>query len=171
MPATTITMHPSTMAPVLVWFGGVRVPGVPGCQCIPTHKPADDQSYHRGASLASKHQLDPAYAQAARTAAELARNKAGELRTDRPKCFVAGSLWGVHVSPAALQSKVALADAIGRACPTTDVTSALHVVLVSYGGEVRECPANCKTCSTPGARWACCNAQDVARLYVAGMGI
>lgn len=78
---------------------------------------------------------------------------------------MAGNLWGMHLPPTAMQSKAALAEAVRSMCPTIEASSPLHVVLVTCGGDTRECPADC--CSQPGAAWACCaEAKDVARLYV-----
>lgn len=124
--------------------------------------PTDDQSYAR-----QQQDLDPAFAEASASAAELARSKAIDVPRERAKCFVAGCLWGKHIPPSAMQTKAALAEAVRSICPSMEANSQLHVVLVTCGGDMRECPADCETCSKPGAAWACCSdAKDVARLYV-----
>lgn len=111
------------------------------------------------------------YGKASARAADLARCKATEQA--RLKCFIAGSLWGVTLAPAALHSKRTLANALATAYPelrnghnaSCSAASELHVVFVGKTGRTYECPAHCTACSSHNDGWTC-RGDDVVRLYV-----
>lgn len=186
--------------PVKAGSGGALASGAAG-------KPRNSQQQQQQARRQDlqhqqQQQQEEPYVVASTNAADLARAKAAVVAASaapphpgkpaapaqhqhqqRTKCFVAGSLWGVNLAPAELQSKQSLAHALAAAFPELpngvggaisgrEGAGALHIVFVERSGRTYECPAQCPACSSSssgsgaGEKGWTCKGRDVVRVYV-----